>query len=154
MDGNALDAIDKGILHHLQQDGRARYTEIAETVDVSENTVRNRIEKLEERGIITGYTVTVDYPETLVTFVCSAPITVREEIADHALEIDGVVEVLTMMTGKRNVIIKVVGAEHDDITDVARELEQLDGLDIEEEYVVREHHHRPYSDYDINNLNS
>lgn len=56
-----LDAIDRGILYHLQEDAHQSLTDIADALDVAVNTVRNRIEKLENEGVIKGYTVDVDY---------------------------------------------------------------------------------------------
>jgi len=52
-----LDNVDRGILHELQVDARNRTAqEIADKVDVSASTVRNRIEALEANGVIEGYT--------------------------------------------------------------------------------------------------
>lgn len=52
-----LDETDRHILHVLQNNARATITDIANEVGVSGNTVRNRIEQLEEQGIIKGYSV-------------------------------------------------------------------------------------------------
>jgi len=59
-------------------------TDIADAVDVSDNTVRNRINALEEQGAITGYRATVDYDVAGVQhyyiFVCSARVSEREHL--------------------------------------------------------------------------
>ena len=49
-----------GILRLLQEDGRAKRTEIAETVGLSLPAVSERMRKLEERGIVAGYHAHVD----------------------------------------------------------------------------------------------
>lgn len=41
-----MDSLDRSIVTILQNDGRARFTEIAKTLDVAEGTVRNRVGKL------------------------------------------------------------------------------------------------------------
>lgn len=54
-DGKAnglLDRLDRQILRHLQDDGRRPYREIARTVGVSEGTVRARVRKLQETGVV------------------------------------------------------------------------------------------------------
>ena len=48
---------DKEIIEILQTEGRVPVSEIARRVDLSENGVRYRLEKLEEAGYIRNYTV-------------------------------------------------------------------------------------------------
>ena len=55
-----LDAIDAQILARLQADGRAKRKDIAEEVGLSLPSVSDRMRKLEERGVITGYHAVVD----------------------------------------------------------------------------------------------
>jgi len=52
-----IDSLDRGILAVLRDNGRAAYVEIAKSVGVTERTVRTRMKKLEEDGVIRGYTV-------------------------------------------------------------------------------------------------
>ncbi|MFL2957207.1 MAG: Lrp/AsnC family transcriptional regulator [Candidatus Thalassarchaeaceae archaeon] len=52
-----IDSLDRGILAVLRNNGRAAYVEIAKSVGVTERTVRTRMRKLEEDGVIRGYTV-------------------------------------------------------------------------------------------------
>jgi DNA-binding Lrp family transcriptional regulator len=52
-----IDSLDRGILAVLRDNGRAPYVEIAKSVGVTERTVRTRMRKLEEDGVIRGYTV-------------------------------------------------------------------------------------------------
>ncbi|AZM88073.1 MULTISPECIES: Lrp/AsnC family transcriptional regulator [Streptomyces] len=61
MTGYSPDATDWRILAALQQDGRASFTELARTVSMSASAVTERVRRLEEAGIITGYTAVVDH---------------------------------------------------------------------------------------------
>jgi len=47
-----MDDLDKLILHTLQEDGRAPFTQIAKEAGVSETTIRTRYRNLIEEGII------------------------------------------------------------------------------------------------------
>ncbi|UCE07146.1 MAG: Lrp/AsnC family transcriptional regulator [bacterium] len=58
------DEIDRKILEILDQDGRTKYTDIAKSIQRTEGTVRNRIRRLQEKGIIHGFKV-VTFPENL-----------------------------------------------------------------------------------------
>ncbi|NJE47873.1 AsnC family transcriptional regulator, partial [Thermococcus sp. GR7] len=52
MNKEELDTLDRSILRILQEDGRASYSEIARRIGVPESTVRLRVKKLVERGVI------------------------------------------------------------------------------------------------------
>jgi Lrp/AsnC family leucine-responsive transcriptional regulator len=68
----ALDQTDWRLLAELQRDGRASYAELARAVAMSASAVAERVRRLEEAGVISGYRATVD-PErvglTVMAFV-------------------------------------------------------------------------------------
>ena len=146
MRDSSLDAVDGAILYLLQENARQSITDIADRVNVSGNTVRNRIDRLEERGVIRGYSVDLDYNRTDIQhhfqFVCTARINDREPLANRALEVPGVLEVRTLMTGVRNVLVRAAGLDNDDITRIALALDEM-GLRIEQESLVRQQRYRP-----------
>ena len=55
-----LDNVDKQILHFLLGNARTPYLQIAKSLNISESTVRKRVAKLREDGIIRGFTVELD----------------------------------------------------------------------------------------------
>ncbi len=59
-----MDAIDRKILSLLQANSRSSNAELARSVGLTVSSVHERVKKLEHKGIITGYTVTVN-PELL-----------------------------------------------------------------------------------------
>ena len=52
-----VDSLDRSILSVLIDSGRASFVEIAERVGVTERTIRTRMKRLEEDGVIRGYTI-------------------------------------------------------------------------------------------------
>jgi Lrp/AsnC family transcriptional regulator, leucine-responsive regulatory protein len=55
-----VDATDWRLLEELQKDGRASYAELARAVAMSPSAVAERVRRLEEAGVISGYRATVD----------------------------------------------------------------------------------------------
>ncbi|MHC1629094.1 MAG: Lrp/AsnC family transcriptional regulator [Candidatus Nezhaarchaeales archaeon] len=86
-----LDEVDKAILRELLNDARLSFREIAKRIGVSTATVANKVRRLEEAGIIKGYTAIIDveklgYDVTAVieVVVSKGKITeVEEEIAKN-----------------------------------------------------------------------
>ena len=150
---NQLDETDRRVIYELMADARGTSAPtIAEAVDVSPATIRNRIDRLEDRGVITGYRATVDYDEAGIRhyymFVCSARVSDRESLAEQARPQPSVTEVITLMTGTYNVDVVAAGNEKRDISDVARNLDTL-GLEIEREHLVWRHDRQPFSGFEL-----
>ncbi|MFP4188947.1 MAG: Lrp/AsnC family transcriptional regulator [Halobacteriales archaeon] len=143
-----LDEVDKQILYELQKDARTTSSsDIATELDISPSTVRNRIHRLEDEGVIRGYHIDIDYEKAgyplFTKIICTAPIPEREELADEARQVEGVTAVREIMTGQRNVYVNAIGQSHDDLSRIGRELSQL-GLTIVDEQLIRDEYFCPY----------
>ena len=55
-----MDALDKAILDHLEFDGRSSMQDLSELTGLSRSAVFSRVKRLEDQGIIAGYTVKVN----------------------------------------------------------------------------------------------
>lgn len=145
-----MDAIDRAILYHLQQDAHQPLTHIATALDVSDNTVRNRIEKLENDGILQRYTIDVDYDRANIQhhylFICTARVSERESLVEDARKIPGVTRIMSVMTGQQNVHIEVAAATKDEITGIAYRLDEI-GFRIEQENLIWSEHKEPYAGF-------
>lgn len=147
-----LDELDQFILHELQRNARhTSASTIADAMDVAPSTVRNRIRQLEDSEVIKGYPLDVDYERagyplhTLI--VCTAPMPEREDLARGALDVPGVVAVREIMTGEENVHVSVVGTDHDDLSRIARDLNEL-GLEVVDEDIVRSEYFQSFERFD------
>jgi Lrp/AsnC family transcriptional regulator for asnA, asnC and gidA len=55
-----IDSLDRKILRHLLEDGRKAFVEIARDLLVSGGTIHQRVDKMQQMGIIKGYTAVID----------------------------------------------------------------------------------------------
>jgi len=154
MGDEAIDDIDRAILHALQRDARNTSSgDIAERTGASDSTIRKRIGRLESAGVIKGYSADVDYgqsgyPLRMLLF-CTASIAERGDLIPEILEIDGVVSVQELVTGEQNLLVTAVGESDSDITPVARELLEM-GLTVADEVLVRSHVTTPFGGFETN----
>lgn len=146
-----IDAVDERIIYRLTQD--ARHTsapEIAEEVDVSAPTIRNRIRRLEQNGVIEGYHAQIDYEKLggrlTNLFFCTAVVTDRDRFAQRILDIPGVVNVREVMSGEENLHVTVIATDTADIRRIAQEIAAL-GIDIDHEELLHQEHFQPYEPF-------
>lgn len=143
-----LDSTDRHILYYLQQDARrTSSSDIAEKLGLSPSTVRTRLNNLEEKGVVRGYHIDIDYDlagyPLYTKIICTAPIPQRDTLADEALEIRGVTAVREIMTGERNVYVNAIGRDHDDLNRISEDLDRI-GLTIVDEQLIRDEYVCPY----------
>jgi DNA-binding Lrp family transcriptional regulator len=146
-----LDDVDRAILHVLQVE--ARHTtaqEIAEQVGVSPSTVRNRIDNMEEENVIEGYHPMLNYENAglplQVIFVCSVRPRDREDIVRKCLNVQGVVDVREMLTGRRSLYVQVIATSTGNVTRISDALHDI-GLDIESSNILRQQHVQPFNHF-------
>jgi len=107
----ALDTINKQILVALQYNSRLKNTEIAQKVGISSPAVAERIKKMEDAGIINGYTTKVSYYE--LGFQLRAIITMRAfmgKLKPFLSQVKKYNEVVNCyrITGNENIVMEVV----------------------------------------------
>ncbi len=127
-----LDDIDVQILHLLQTEGRIKRNRIAEAVGLSLPSVSDRMRKLEERGVLTGYHATVDAKR--LGFDVAAFIRVQMAGSEHyPAFIDAVtampeVQELHSVTGEGSHILKVRVRNTGALERLLAALQRLDGV--------------------------
>ena len=52
-----MDDLDRSLIAALRHDGRAPLSKLADILGVSRGTIQNRLDRLMEEGVITGFTV-------------------------------------------------------------------------------------------------
>ncbi|WP_232703530.1 Lrp/AsnC family transcriptional regulator [Halobacterium wangiae] len=141
MDDRPIDDVDRSILHQLQLNARQTDTEIAEKVDVTSTTVRNRLDTLEDEGVIRGYYPEVNYEQAgyplHVMFVCTIDPNELESLTEQILDVQGVVTTRELLGGERNVHVEIVAGTVREIEEIRNELAGL-GLTINSSEIISE----------------
>ena len=109
-----IDAIDRKILAHLQDDCRVTVVDLAERVGLTASPCHRRIKILEEKGILKRYIALVD--QKAIGLPVSVFISIKlerqkeEDLERFAKAIRGWAEVLEcyLMTGHRDYLLRVV----------------------------------------------
>lgn len=106
-----MDDIDLKILEVLQKQGRTRRNDLAETVGLSLPAVSERLRKLEEAAIITGYFAKVDHKKVGKDITAFITVTVDSSkhfsaFVDHAHSADEILE-CHAITGDGTHLLKI-----------------------------------------------
>ena len=124
-----MDELDQEILDILRRDARAPYTEIAEQVGTSEGTVRNRVERLTEEGIIERFTVSTRTGNIKAMIEVSVKVNVHTtEITEQMAEWDQV-DFVWQVSGEADIVLIVDAADTGAVNQLitrARELEEVE----------------------------
>jgi Lrp/AsnC family leucine-responsive transcriptional regulator len=106
-----MDDIDVRILEILQKNGRTKRNDLAEAVGLSVPSVSDRLAKLEENQVITGYYAVVDAKKvgkdiTAFIFVTMDSSKHYPQFIDHAKGLDEVLE-CHAITGDGSYLLKI-----------------------------------------------
>lgn len=151
MSAYELDDVDRGILHALQRNARdATIEAMGERVDVSASTVRNRIEAMEEAGVIESYHPQINYGEAgydlHVLYLCRAPAPDRERLAEEVLDVTGTVEVHELLDSEKNIVVEAVARDSEHLATIHDSLIET-GLTIRSTEHIRTAYVQPFDQF-------
>ena len=139
-----LDETNKAIIKELNN-GRRAFSTIAEKIGITENTVRSRVNKLIEDGIlqISGLVNPQYIPEMQVVVMGIKLSTLNlEDKAKEVLKLKGVISVM-VVTGRYDLIAQIVTSTNDDqslLNFFKNELSKVKGVADVETFVVYQSH--------------
>lgn len=125
-----MDQLDQMIVAHLLRDGRAPYATLAREIGLSLPATKRRVDRLQARGVIRGFTAQVD-PEGLGwTLQASVQLFTSGTVAYQRMQRDlelipEVIEAVTV-TGGADTIVRVVAADSAHLERVIGRLRSID----------------------------
>lgn len=123
-----MDDLDRRILNILRRDARTPYTEIAERVGTSEGTVRNRVERLTNDGIIERFTVSTRTGNVKAMIEVSVAVDVDTTVVCDEMAEWEEVDFAWQVSGEEDVVLVVDCADTRGVNELitqARELEEV-----------------------------
>jgi Lrp/AsnC family leucine-responsive transcriptional regulator len=106
-----VEATDRQILSLLAVDGRMSFTDLGRATGLSTSAVHQRVKRLEQRGLITGYGATINHAEVglpLTAFISIRPIDSSEpDDSPERLRDIPEIESCWSVAGEESYILKV-----------------------------------------------
>lgn len=132
-----LDAVSKGIIEQLQEDGRRPYAAIGKAVGLSEAAVRQRVQRLVESGVVQIVAVT---DPIQVGFTRQAMIGIKAEgdLQGLADRLAGIAEIdyVVVTAGAFDVLVEVVCEDDEHLLQVLNnDIRTLPGVRTTETFV-------------------
>lgn len=109
-----LDGIDRMLLNYLQENARLSNAELARRVELSPPGLQKRLRKLEESGVIDGYTALVNYEAVGYDMMCIVQVTLARHdptaVAAFSAAVRALPEVIEgyHLTGESDYLLKVI----------------------------------------------
>lgn len=127
----AVDRIDLKIIRSLNINARKSYKEISQETDVSDTTVRKRIQRMLDLGIIKKFNVLLDYPKlgrVIKAFIGIrlSPTTLQEVV--NNLKDNPDVQVLYRTTGHIDLFIEVIFGTMEELNNFLENELNFDGI--------------------------
>ena len=145
-----LDEVDRQIVTELQRDGRMTNAELAERVGIAPSTCVTRLRSLVSRGIVTGFTATVDPAVLGMTLEVLVSVTIRsgarQRISEFSEELRALPEVLQLffLGGVEDFIIHLAARDSDHVRDFVMEhLSAHPAVSSTRTSIVFSHHQNP-----------
>ncbi|MBT4058913.1 MAG: Lrp/AsnC family transcriptional regulator [Euryarchaeota archaeon] len=134
-----LDDTDRKLIKALQEDGRYSMRALSDMVGVALGTVSNRLTKLEDSGVITGYTVEIDADKVgwEMTVVVGLRIVKGELLpVQRKIAADGRVFAVYDVTGEMDSLVFARVKDRDDLDNFTKTVLSTEGVERSETMVV------------------
>lgn len=142
-----LDEIDRSIIEALQVEGRRPYKRIADEIGVSEGSVRYRVARLEEAGILQVVGI-ADPLRIGFNTMALVGVRVRPGSTEHVCrELAALPQAsyVAMVTGSFDVFVEAICRDPEDFrTFLTRDLHGIDGVLGAESFIILELHKLAY----------
>lgn len=131
---NQIDAKDRQILNMLMENARISYADIAKAVGMKSPSVIDRIKRLEQLGVIKGYTADINYKllgDDINAFIGVSVDNAKhiDEFEEQLKDIDPDVIDCNHVTGDFTFLISVVTKNTQSLSNLIKKIRDIAGVD-------------------------
>ncbi|CAM3948825.1 Lrp/AsnC family transcriptional regulator [Helcobacillus massiliensis] len=128
-----MDQIDARVIGELKANSRIGYADLGDAVGLSASAAKRRVDRLVERGIITGFTITLRSERTATTTEAVVELFCRGTVPPQALaralsQVPEVVEASTV-TGEADALVTLRARSVSDLETALEKVRDLPSVD-------------------------
>jgi DNA-binding Lrp family transcriptional regulator len=123
-----MDELDQEIVSILRRDARTPYTEIADRVGISEGTVRNRVDRLQEEGVIERFTVATRTGNVKAMIEVEVDVDVDTAAVSESIAEWGEVDFVWQVSGEEDIVVVVDAADTESVNDLITRARGMDDV--------------------------
>ena len=123
-----IDHLDERIIEILKKDSRRPFVEIADELKVSEGTIRSRVRKLFEEGVIQSFTIKTSSKNVKAIIEVKIDVNVNtSEVAGNIAKFDGVSEVFEV-TGEEDIVAIIDVTSSPQLNEIIERIRRFDNV--------------------------
>lgn len=127
----SLDSTDLKIIDILKKNARTPVLKMSNILGISDVAIKKRIKKMEDLGVIRGYTIKIDYPKLGYKGLAIVGLDVESstllEVARKLVE-RGNVKYVAISTGDHMVIATIIAKDNEELAAFIDELRKMRGV--------------------------
>jgi Lrp/AsnC family transcriptional regulator for asnA, asnC and gidA len=123
-----IDHLDERIIEIMKKDSRRPFVEIADELKVSEGTIRSRVRKLFEEGVIQSFTIKTSSKNVKAIIEVKIDVNVNtSEVASSISKFDGVSEVFEV-TGEEDIVAIIDVTSSPQLNEIIERIRRFDNV--------------------------
>ena len=126
-----LDSTDLKIIDILKKNARTPVLKMSGILGISDVAIKKRIKKMEDLGVIRGYTIKIDYPRLGYKGLAIVGLDVESstllEVARKLVERDNV-KYVAISTGDHMIIATIIAKDNEELAAFIDELRKMKGV--------------------------
>lgn len=135
-----IDHLDDKIIEILKKDSRRPFVEIANELEVSEGTIRSRVKKLFEEGVIQAFTIKTSSKNVKALVEVKIDVNVNtSDIADQIASFEGVSEVYEV-TGEEDIVAIIDVTSSPQLNEIIERIRRFDNVDSTRTRLILKEH--------------
>ena len=135
-----IDHLDDKIIEILKKDSRRPFVEIATELNVSEGTIRSRVKKLFEEGVIQSFTIKTSSKNVKALIEVKIDVNVNtSEVAGNIAKFEGVSEVFEV-TGEEDIVAIIDVTSSPQLNEIIERIRRFDNVQSTRTRLIMKEH--------------